>query len=64
MQKPIHPRMGLSRVAECSSAPGVQKKGPTAAFKADQRLLKKEYKANLKAFHEAMRQWRAAQAKH
>ena len=61
MQPPVRPRKGMATVAEFSSAPGPQKKTPTAAWRADQKRIKKQYKADMKAYWNAMREWRAAE---
>ena len=62
-QKPVHPRKGMATVAEFSSAPGIFKKQPTAAWKADQKRIKKQYEADKKTYYAALREYNAAKAK-
>lgn len=64
MPKPQHPFKRMSTVAKYPSAPWQHRGGkpkPTAAWKAEQRLLKRQYVADVKAYHLAMKAWRAAQ---
>ena len=62
MEKPVHPIMGLARVAQFISAPGGgSKKKENPAYKIDVRLRKKEYKEALKRYYALLKIWNAEQ---
>ncbi len=62
MEKPVHPTMGLARVAQFVSAAGSgSKKKENPAYKIDVRLRKKEYKEALKRYYALMKIWREEQ---
>ena len=62
MKQPVHPSMGLARVAQFVSAPGGgSKKKENPAYRKDVKLRRKEYEEAKKKYYADLKIWNAEQ---